>query len=313
MSSSANLGVQTNRIRPPTLQSEWMTCSNVSGLDSELVVPALLNAHPCWAGLPMAVHSLPGNAEVFDLTNSRPTLAVARAGRGTRRYSSGHFVRDLYSSPAMFEMYGEGAYLDHARWQGVSGEVVSIQFPTELVNRLLHAEGRGFRLPTVFEQFDARVSDLVMLLWTEAHEGGPRGRLYTEGISLALLGLLLDSHGACQHADVRPQARLSPIERTVVRDYIEQHFSRDLSVERLAATVQMSASHFSRAFKATFGASPHVYVTERRIAAAQLLLRADRQQSLAELSSHLGFSSQSHFTETFRRKIGVTPGRWRSG
>lgn len=295
----------------PSLSSDWGTCRAVAGTDGERLLRPVSRMHPSWSGLPMMLTMLPADAEAVDLTVLHPSLAVARSGRGKRRYASGSHVRDLYSSPAMFELYEEGYCVDHALWQGVPGEVLGIQFPSTLVNRLLHAEGAGFRLPTRLEQFDPRLTTLAELLWEEAANGGKRGKLYAEGLSLALLGLLMEEHGALGRADARSRPRLANSARVLIRDYIEQHFAAELSVDHLAALLQMSPAHFSRAFKETFGSSPHAYVMDRRISAARLILRAERSRSLAEVAASLGFSSQSHFTEAFKRRMGVTPGRWR--
>jgi AraC-like DNA-binding protein len=58
------------------------------------------------------------------------------------------------------------------------------------------------------------------------------------------------------------------------------------------------------------GAAPHRYVLERRVDRAKEMLR-DTGTSLVEISLSLGFSSQSHFTNTFHRFVGATPGEFR--
>src|SRR6266436_6626501 len=44
----------------------------------------------------------------------------------------------------------------------------------------------------------------------------------------------------------------------MVRDYIDSHIARRVLIADLCALVQRSDAHFSRSFKRTFGASPHV-------------------------------------------------------
>jgi AraC-like DNA-binding protein len=56
----------------------------------------------------------------------------------------------------------------------------------------------------------------------------------------------------------------------------------------------------------------HVYVVERRIDEACRRLRSHRHESIADVALSLGFSSQSHFTEAFRRRTGSTPRAWRT-
>lgn len=291
---------------------DWGRCSGVAGVDGERLLHQLASPDASWMGLPIALQVLPGSAVATDLQIQHASLAVARSGHGKRQYATGGRSLDLYSAPAMFELYSAGYCIDRASWDGVAGEVVCVQFPAPKVNQLLHAEGKGFELPIAHELFDSRIAELTLMLWHEARDGGSRGRLFADGISLALVGLLVEEHGACTQRDSRAQARLSGAQCSLVREYIDQHLAANIYVELLAGLVGMSAAHFSRSFKSSFGASPHAYVTHQRLGAATRLLQQDRSSSLADIASAVGFSSQSHFTETFRRKMGVTPGRWRA-
>ncbi|MEO0764266.1 MAG: helix-turn-helix transcriptional regulator, partial [Pseudomonadota bacterium] len=83
-------------------------------------------------------------------------------------------------------------------------------------------------------------------------------------------------------------------------------------VERrdLAGIAAMPVSTFSRLFKRTTGETPYQYVLRRRIARAAVLIRSDGR-SLAQIAYDCGFASQSHMTDVFRAKLGVTPGRMR--
>ena len=291
----------------------WGSCVGVSGTDADQVMLPLLSAPPAWTGLPMTLQLLPGDAVVAQMQMRHPSLAVARSGRGKRCYTTGRRALDLDASPGMFELYGAGFCVDEARWQGQRGEVVALQLPAAQVGALLQGDGAVLALPTRHELFDARVTDLVLQLWDEASQGGPHGRLYAQGLSLALLGWLTSEHGARTGPPERAQARLSPAQCSTLREYIDAHLASDLSVDDLALLAGLSAAHFARAFKRSFDRSPHAYVTERRIQRACQLLRADPRTPLAQLADQLGFASQSHFTQAFRRVMGVTPGRWRLG
>jgi AraC-like DNA-binding protein len=78
-----------------------------------------------------------------------------------------------------------------------------------------------------------------------------------------------------------------------------------------AGQARVSHSYYDRAFRRFFGLSPCDY---RRIVrlrrAAQLLLSTPAR--LADVASESGFAHQSHFTASFVRQFGVTPGRFRS-
>lgn len=72
----------------------------------------------------------------------------------------------------------------------------------------------------------------------------------------------------------------------------------------------MSAFHFSRLFKLATGQSPHAYLTQQRVERAKELL-AESRLPLVHIASAVGFQTQGHFTEVFRRHTCTTPRRFR--
>jgi AraC family transcriptional regulator len=92
--------------------------------------------------------------------------------------------------------------------------------------------------------------------------------------------------------------------------YIDGHLAERIRVEDLAKLLDLSESHFGRAFRRTFGTSAHAYLTRRRIEVAQSLMLTTREP-LSEIALRCGLSDQSHFTRVFRRIVGETPYAWR--
>lgn len=97
--------------------------------------------------------------------------------------------------------------------------------------------------------------------------------------------------------------------KRVVR-HIAEHFARPIAVNELAAIARLSASHFSRAFRASLGLSPHALICEQRVSHARHLLTTT-QLSLAEIAAECGFADQSHFSRRFQQITATSPGRWR--
>ena len=92
--------------------------------------------------------------------------------------------------------------------------------------------------------------------------------------------------------------------------HVDAHLARRIRVEELAAVLELSVSHFCRAFKCTFGVSPRDYVAQRRVEFAQGLMLTTRD-TLSSIAFSCGASDQSHFTRLFRRVVGETPYSWR--
>jgi AraC family transcriptional regulator len=92
--------------------------------------------------------------------------------------------------------------------------------------------------------------------------------------------------------------------------HIESHLASKITIEGLATLVGLSRFHFSRAFRDSFGDSPHRHVCKQRVARSQsLMLTTD--SALAEIAFDCGLADQSHFVKLFRRFVGTTPGAWR--
>jgi AraC family transcriptional regulator len=95
-----------------------------------------------------------------------------------------------------------------------------------------------------------------------------------------------------------------------VREYIEAHLEKNVSLEVLAGVAGLSTSYFARAFKQSEGVAPHDYLMRRRVHRALELL-AGTDLPLSAIAHASGFSDQSHFARRFRQHSGVTPSRYR--
>jgi len=96
-----------------------------------------------------------------------------------------------------------------------------------------------------------------------------------------------------------------------VQDHVAEHLAEEISIERLAELVELSASHFSHVFKETTGMTPLQFVTRERITRAQQMIR-ETKRSLIEVGLEVGYTSPSHFAQVFRRVVGVTPTDFRN-
>jgi AraC family transcriptional regulator len=116
-------------------------------------------------------------------------------------------------------------------------------------------------------------------------------------------------------SDLRPiqaiaRGGLAPWQQKRISRFIAINLGASIPVTVLAAIAKLSNSHFSRAFRVTFGVSPHAMLCRLRIAEAmRLMLGTD--WPLGQIASSCGFSDQSHFSRVFQRQLGTTPGRWR--
>jgi AraC family transcriptional regulator len=95
-----------------------------------------------------------------------------------------------------------------------------------------------------------------------------------------------------------------------VVSYIDTHISDRVLVADLCVLVNLSEAHFSRAFRRTFGKTPHAFVIRCRVElAAQYMLRT--AAPLSDIALQCGFADQPHLCKHFRKIMGHTPAAWR--
>ena len=95
----------------------------------------------------------------------------------------------------------------------------------------------------------------------------------------------------------------------IVCDYLAAHAEEQISLDALGELAGLSKYHLLRAFTKETGITPYSYLETIRIDRAKSLLRQGATPLEAALSA--GFSDQSHFSNAFKRFIGLTPGQYR--
>lgn len=91
-----------------------------------------------------------------------------------------------------------------------------------------------------------------------------------------------------------------------VLEYVELHFGQPLSLETLAAVIEMNPKYFCRFFRQATGQPPMNYVSGYRVEQAAHMLRTT-DLTVTEIGLECGFCDTSHFVKTFRKIKGVTP------
>lgn len=108
----------------------------------------------------------------------------------------------------------------------------------------------------------------------------------------------------------KPQTAPGNRQCAAVRRYIDLHFKEPLTLDQLAEEAHMNKYYLSHAFKREYGVSPINYMISRRIEESKFLL-AETDLSTSQIAQLLGFSSQSYFSQVFRRSQAVSPMEYR--
>jgi AraC-like DNA-binding protein len=94
------------------------------------------------------------------------------------------------------------------------------------------------------------------------------------------------------------------------RDAMDGAYAQPLDVRALARIAHMSEAHFTRAFRATFGETPHRYLQRRRVERAMFLLRSTDRR-ITDICFDVGFNSLGTFSRTFQDIVGESPTAFR--
>lgn len=95
-----------------------------------------------------------------------------------------------------------------------------------------------------------------------------------------------------------------------IEQYINEHFAEDISLQKLSDLTYLNKYYIVHVFKKYKGLSPINYLIERRIEEAKNLLETTNY-SVSKISDIIGFSSQSYFSQTFKKEMNMTPNQYR--
>ncbi|MGP1374984.1 MAG: helix-turn-helix domain-containing protein [Almyronema sp.] len=133
----------------------------------------------------------------------------------------------------------------------------------------------------------------------------PAPLLSQQSLLLELLAQLLLQQGTIQ---TLPTAQESKAVATV-RAYLEEHAAENISIATLSQLTNLSGYYLIRSFRQQWGLPPHRYQHQLRLLKAKQAL--ETAQPLAAIALEAGFYDQSHFTRSFKRVFGLTPGHYR--
>jgi AraC family transcriptional regulator len=184
-----------------------------------------------------------------------------------------------------------------------------IHLQPELVKQVAEAsETDTERLDLVnrFSKQDLHLQHIVMLLFAELRSDGMMGRLYVESLTQVLVIHLLRHYSEVAQIITSQNRSLTRTQLQQSINYIHTHLDRDLSLVELASIINISPTYFASLFRQAMGISPHQYVIQQRIERAKVML-SKTDLAIADIALQVGFSSQSHLTQQFKRLTGITP------
>jgi len=168
--------------------------------------------------------------------------------------------------------------------------------------------GLGLR-ETIFE-FDHPISFLGRAIADSTLADDLGGRLYVDSLCMAVVARLLNRFSNGEPESAGRQHGLSGWRFKRVREYIDAHLGRPISLQDLANTAGLSRMHFASQFRHACGIRPHEYLLKQRIERSKEILLHSRMPVI-QIALSVGFETHSHFSTVFKRIVGETPAEWR--
>lgn len=97
----------------------------------------------------------------------------------------------------------------------------------------------------------------------------------------------------------------------LVLNYINDHYSEDISINTLAELCEYSEYHFMRFFKKHIGLTCVQYINNLRLEKSSILLTSTNN-AIMDVSLEVGFDNLSYFNKLFKRKYNLTPKEFRT-
>jgi AraC-like DNA-binding protein len=161
-----------------------------------------------------------------------------------------------------------------------------------------------FRAPVIH---DPSVAAALLRAHQPLMRGSQRGA--TESRIVGALRLLSREYGYA--GDPGEPRSAPPADGELVAQaqrWLHDHIATPVRLAPLADLLGVSTFRLVRSFRHVVGVSPYAWFVQLRINRAQAMLC--RGATMRDVVFSCGFCDQSHFTRTFRRVIGVPPGKY---
>lgn len=202
-----------------------------------------------------------------------------------------------------------------SQWNWTEGLVVSHLYLTnDLMLRVARDMTNGdvgeVCLHDILQGHDPVISHIAEQLTTEAASKGPGGALYAEALGLQLAVHLLRRYASVSKRAVDQLHGLSQSEMQRLESFIDAELGSGLSLEQMAACLDLGVWALNLRLRQTIGKSPYAFVQEKRIARAVELLQGSNRP-LKQVAAACGFSDQAHMTRSLRKALNITPAQMR--
>lgn len=226
-----------------------------------------------------------------------PILAITLGGSLATRIRSRHLA--CMQSWAWSEPAGE-AHANEVQAGGARVLVMEVAPDHDTLARAVHSR----LLDNITLQRDLNIAADARRALAEIHHGDELSGMVLDSLSLLILSR------AARITSRRRFHAAKPLWLLRARDFLHEHFRRNVSLGEVSREVGVDPVTLTRQFKRAFGATPGEYARTCRIdwCLEQLLVTND---PISTIAHRAGFADQSHFTRACAERVGLPPATYR--
>jgi AraC family transcriptional regulator len=239
----------------------------------------------------------PGGIRIPEHSHERPIVNFVLAGRYTE-----YWGRERLECRTAATLFHPAGLVHSERFSNVGARCLAIEFDPDG----LGLDGLGLDDLQALPYRTAvlppgRWSWISARLLRELKASDDLSALVIEGLLLVLLS------GVAR----RQRTRIAPRFVSRAHELLHDRFAEPLRIGEVAFEVGVHPSSLARAFQRHYRCTPGELVRAIRVDHASRLLSGS-DLPLASIAREVGFSDQSHFSRTFKRATGMTPGAFRA-
>jgi AraC family transcriptional regulator len=283
-----------------------------------------LGQHNVWTQLPGADRGTAGDGILVSrFLNSDSATREVQLETGANHYRISITLRSAevsahYNGRAVYDGKTETGMVQIAepntRISGLlrsPGEALHLFVPGRFVGQLGEEGGTsGLCLRKTIFEFDHPSGFLGRAIADSMLTDDLGDRLYVDSLCMAVVARLLNRFSNAEPKVSRRPHGLSGWRLKRVREFVDAHLERPISLQELADAAGLSRMHFASQFCQACGIRPHEYLLQQRIERSKEMLLHSRLP-VVQIASAVGFATQSHYSTIFKRMVGETPTEWR--
>ncbi|MBR5507961.1 MAG: helix-turn-helix domain-containing protein [Clostridia bacterium] len=181
--------------------------------------------------------------------------------------------------------------------------IINISFSGEIIDKELLPDLTN---PVISTDRDEYYYTILKNILTQTRNTHKHNLLYISSMLNALLISLLQSGNVLR--DTHSGSVNPYFHKTML--YLGKHFAEPISLDNLAANVNISPQYLCKIFRKDTGITISQYINEMRLNHAKSLLKMS-SLSINEICIKSGFNTSEHFTRAFKKRFGISPSQYR--